>query len=295
MHVDVCISTYQRPEMLSRLLGDLARQETGGRFSFAVVVADNDSAESARGVVTALGKDYPVPLAYCVEPRRNIAHVRNLTLDQSSGELIAFIDDDEFPASNWLLNLHDALQKYSPAGVLGPVRPHYPAGTPDWVRRSRLFERPEHATGFVMAWPECRTGNVLFRRAIIAGLDPVFSSEFGSGGSDVDFFRRMTAAGHKFIWCNEAIVSETVPPSRWKRSVLIKRALLRGRNSYRLGGWRWSGIMKALVAIPMYSIALPFLQLRGHYLFMRYLVKLCDHAGRLLAALRISLVRTRHM
>jgi len=295
MHVAVCISTYQRPALLDKLLGELRRQETGGLFSFSVVVADNDAAESARPVVTGLAPAFPVPLTYCVEPRRNIAHVRNMTVASSTGELIAFIDDDEYPGSGWLLALFGALMKYDVAGVLGPVRPYYAEGTPAWVRKAGFFERPEHATGHPMPWTGCRTGNVLFRRAIVARLNPVFSPEFGTGGSDVDFFRRMTEAGHRFIWCNEAVVHEIVPPSRWKRRILFKRALLRGRNSFRHPEGRWGGVGKAVVAIPAYVVALPFLQLRGHHLFMRYLIKLGDHVGRLFAAVGIDLVKQRDM
>ena len=34
---------------------------------------------------------------YCVEPRQNIALARNKALQNAEGDLIAFIDDDEFP------------------------------------------------------------------------------------------------------------------------------------------------------------------------------------------------------
>jgi glycosyltransferase involved in cell wall biosynthesis len=295
MHVSVCISTYQRPPLLTKLLAELARQETGGRFDYSISVGDNDPAESARAVVAGLARDFPVPLTYGAEPRRSIAHVRNLTIAQSSGDLIAFIDDDEFPEQDWLLNLFDALQSHDCAGVLAPVRPFYPEGTPTWVKKGGFFERPDHETGFVMPWQKCRTGNVLFRREIIKNLSPVFSPEFGTGGSDVDFFRRMIEAGHRFIWCHSAPVFEVVPPSRWKRRILLKRALLRGRNSFRHPRGRWRGVATAAVAIPLYTLALPILQLGGHHLFMRYLVKLCDHTGRLLAAVGVDVVKQREM
>lgn len=295
MHLTVCIATYQRPVLLEQLLTKLATQETAGLFSYSVVVADNDAVESARGVVTRLAEQFPVPLAYCVEPRRSISHVRNRTIEHSQGELIAFIDDDEFPAPAWLLNLYRALTSHTCAGILGPVRPHYPEGTPRWVRKAGFFDRPEHPTGFVMPWHECRTGNVLFRREIIAELAEPFRAEFGTGGGDVDFFRRMMANGHRFIWCNEAVVHEVVPPNRWKRSVLLKRALLRGQNSFRHPEHRASGLAKAALAVPLYALALAPLALAGHHVFMRYLVKLCDHAGRLSAAVGYRPVKKRDM
>lgn len=295
MVIAVCVCTYQRPALLRELLGGLARLQTDGHFTYSVTVADNDASESARELVMDLARDFPVPLRYCAEPRRSISHVRNRVIMESSSDLIAFIDDDERPDPRWLQHLHDALVRTPCAGVLGPVRPHYPPGTPDWVIKAGFFERPEHPTGHLMAWPGCRTGNVLFKRAIISGLAEPFRPEFGSGGGDVDFFRRMTEAGHRFIWCNEAVVWETVPPSRWKRGVLLKRALLRGRNSYRHESGRMVNLAKALVAIPLYAVALPFLFFFGHHWFMRYLSKWCDHAGRLLAALGIDPVRVREM
>ncbi len=294
-HISLCIATYQRPAMLGRLLDGLVKQKTEGLFTYSIVIADNDAQESARELVTGLSAGFAVPLKYCVEPRRSIAYVRNKTIAESAGELIAFIDDDEFPTDEWLLNLFRAITSHECSGVLAPVRPFYPEGTPGWVRKSNLFERPEHETGFVMPWQECRTGNVLFRRAIIAGLDPVFSPEFGTGGSDVDFFRRMMAKGHRFIWCNEAPVYEEVASSRWKRRTLVRRALLRGSNSFRHPKDRWLNVAKAVVAVPLYTIALPFLQLFGHHLFVRYLIKLCDHLGRLLAMVGLNPVKTRAM
>ncbi len=229
--VDVCICTYQRPVLLKNLLVELSRQETQGLFTFSVIGVDNDENYSAKNMVRELGPVLPLEIIYDTEPRRSISHARNKTLEHVKGDFIAFIDDDEFPGADWLLNLFQTCNQFGVAGVLGPVRPHFDDKAPAWVRKSGLYNRPEHPTGFAMTWPECRAGNVLIRKQILHGIDPVFRLEFGSGSEDVDFFRRMMAAGHGFVWCNEAAVYEVVPPQRWKRSVLIKRALQRGRNS----------------------------------------------------------------
>ncbi len=295
MHISVCVCTYQRPVWLKRLLEDLQRQRTDDRFTYEIVITDNDAAESARSVVADAALHASLRIVYCADPRRSISHARNTTLANATGGLIAFIDDDEFPEPDWLLRLFQTLTSFQVAGVLAPVRPHFEPGTPDWVKKGGFYERPEHETGYVMPWTECRTGNVLFDRSIIKGLDPVFDPAFGTGGGDVDFFRRMMAAGHKFIWCNEAIVHEIVPPSRWNRKVMIKRALLRGRNSFRHPEGRWLNLGKALLAIPLYSIVLPLLLMAGQHHFMNYLIKLCNHLGRLLAFFGITVVRERAM
>jgi succinoglycan biosynthesis protein ExoM len=295
MLLSVCICTYKRPDWLSRLLRDLAKQETRGQFTFEIVVVDNDTAESARSVVAELAQRLPIHIVYAAEPRRSISHARNLTLAQASGDAIVFIDDDEFPQENWLLNLYESWINSKAAGVLGPVRPSFDESAPEWVKKGGFYDRPGYATGRVMSWEECRTGNVLFGRNIIKGIDPVFLPEFGTGGGDVDFFRRMMAAGHKFIWCQEAVVFEIVPPNRWDRGVMIKRALLRGQNSFRHPRGRLKNLAKAAIAVPTYAIALPFCQLGGHHLFMKCLIKWCNHAGRLLAAFGIYPIQSRAM
>jgi glycosyltransferase involved in cell wall biosynthesis len=295
MHISVCICTYQRPQLLKRLLDALRKQETRGEFSYSVVIADNDAAESGRAAVQETETAFPVSVTYCTDPRRSIAHARNKALEHAEGDAIAFIDDDEFPEKDWLFRLHETLAANQVAGVLGPVRPHFDNPPPSWVLRGRFCERPEHPTGFQMPWSECRTGNVLFRREIIKGLNPVFLPEFGTAGSDVNFFWRMMQRGNRFIWCNEAVVHEVVPPSRWKRSFLLKRALLRGGNFLKHPEGRWSSLAKSAVAVPVYTLMLPFLQLAGHHLFMKYLIKWCDHSARLLSLLGVKLIRQRQM
>ena len=50
-HITVCICTFERPTLLSRLLAALDRQKTDGLFTYSVVVADNDVNQSAEPVV----------------------------------------------------------------------------------------------------------------------------------------------------------------------------------------------------------------------------------------------------
>jgi succinoglycan biosynthesis protein ExoM len=279
----VCICTYQRPELLRRTLAALARQETRGQFTYSIVVADNDVHQSACDAVAAFRAASPVATVYCVEPTQNVALARNKALANASGDYVALIDDDEFPTRDWLAALLAACQAHGADGVLGPVRAHFDQPPPRWLVRGGFCERPEHPTGLSLHWRQTRTGNVLFRRALLAGMANPFRPEFGNGGEDQDFFRRMMQRGYRFIWCQEAIVYEVVPPARWTRTYLLKRALLRGQNERPF--LRAPSIAKSVVAVCVYAFLLPFLLPLGHHRFMSYSVRLLDHAGKLLAAL----------
>jgi succinoglycan biosynthesis protein ExoM len=294
-HITVCICTYRRPTMLQRLLREIPQQETGGCFTYSIVVADNDVAQSARTVVEKCRTESNIPIVYTVEPERNIALARNAAVSHATGELIASIDDDESPAPEWLLNLFRACEAQQVAGVLGPIKPRFENGAPRWVVKGGFYERPVHYSGYIMPWHECRTGNLLFRREILDRSEPVFRREFGSGGEDQDFFQRMIQCNHRFIWCAEAVVFEFVPPARWSRRFIIHRALLRGKNTFRHPKDRFRNLLKSVIAIPAYAFALPVLLLASHHQFMKYVVKLADHVGRILASIGLNPVSERRM
>ncbi|MGE0024626.1 MAG: glycosyltransferase family 2 protein, partial [Hyphomicrobium sp.] len=162
-HIAVCICTLNRPVLLKRLLDRLAGQETGGRFTYSVIVADNDAGRSAEAIVAEAASRSPVEIRYASEPRRNIALARNMALRHADGSFAAFIDDDEFPEPGWLAAMLGTCEAFGVAGVLGPVRPHFEEPPPQRIIDGRFCERPEYPTGRVMPWDECRTGNVLFR------------------------------------------------------------------------------------------------------------------------------------
>lgn len=293
-HISVCICTYQRAKFLKHLLGKLRSQETNGLFGYSIVVTDNDQAQSAADVVSGFRNGSSIEITYCVEPEQNIALARNRALANAKGDFIAFIDDDEFPVNDWLLNLFQTCRKYGVDGVLGPVVPHFEQEPPEWVIKGKFNDRPMHATGFRIDWNEGRTGNLLFKREILDGMDPVFLPEFGSGGEDRNFFQRVTNDGHTFVWCNEAVAHEWVPSVRWKRSFMVRRALLRGKMA--LNHSRGPGdLAKSLLALVGYALALPVFLVMGHHFFMRYLIKACDHAGKLLAFANINLVREKYV
>jgi len=101
----------------------------------------------------------------------------------------------------------------------------------------------------------------------------------------------MIERGRVFVWCDEAVAFEVVPPIRWSRSFLLKRALLRGTVALAQPHSKFLDISKSLIAVPMYAAALPFLLLLGQHIFMRCLVKLCDHLGKLLAVFGINPIK----
>ena len=124
-HISVCICTYKRPKLLEKLLLSAEKQDTEGRFYYSIVVIDNDRFESAREIVESYKLRSKLQVSYAVEPEQNIALARNKAVENSNGDFIAFIDDDEFPEHEWLLNLYIAMRTFGAHGILGQVKTYF--------------------------------------------------------------------------------------------------------------------------------------------------------------------------
>jgi glycosyltransferase involved in cell wall biosynthesis len=292
--ISICICTFRRPALLARLLGELQAQRDDELYALRVIVADNDDARSALPVVESAKPGLGLPVEYVHEPERNIALARNAAVAKASGDLVAFIDDDEFPAGDWLPSLVRCLDRMDVDGVLGPVRPHFEGDAPAWLVKSGLCERPAPATGTVIGPRDMRTGNALVKRALFLEDESPFDPAYGTiGGSDVIFFERMVARGRTFRWCNEGAVYESVSGERLTGSYYVRRALARGLGNSKRAALLSLPTLKSLAAFLVYTPLLPVMFVAGKHVFMKWLIRDCDHLGRLLGLAGIRPVEGR--
>lgn len=292
-HICICVCTYKRPHALERLLRHLDRLETGNLFTYSIVVVDNDEARSAEATVAAIAAAFPVPLLYDVEPQRSIALARNRAVANARGDFLALIDDDEFPTPGWLLSLFNTCAQYGVDGVLGPVIRHFDEPPPAWFSKSGIYDRRVNPTGMAVYWKEARTGNVLLKASVMAGETP-FRPEFRAG-EDQDFFRRKIEQGFSFIWSAEARVLEAIPPARWKRTYVLRKAALQGATAALQPNCGVVSITKSVIAVPLYTVCLPFALLLGQHRFMTLLVKIADHSGKLLTRMGINPIKEEYV
>ena len=121
-NIAICIPTCQRPNMLRACLLETGKITCPDGFKINVIVADNDASGSASKVCDDLV--LPFPLHYVIEPERGLASVRNRLLKEAillDANWIAFIDDDEMPDPQWLLNFAIGITRYSPDVLTGPL------------------------------------------------------------------------------------------------------------------------------------------------------------------------------
>lgn len=300
-HISICICTYHRNPMLENLLRKLAFQETDGLFDYSMVVVDNDAAGPARETVLRLKEELGLDITFGVEPVQTIAAARNHTLKLAKGNYIAFIDDDEFAPSHWLVTMYRAIQTFDVDGALGPVHPFFETRPPEWLVKSGFCERPVHRTGTLLDWDQTRTGNVLLKKEVFDTHRLCFDLKYKTSGSDKEFFREAMVLGYRFIAVEEAPVYEVVPPERQTKSYHIRRAVLHASNERKYRAPLLHGVskilapLKAMAALGVYTLILPFSAFAGSHVTVKYLEKCAYHLSWLLTMLGFDLARKRNV
>ncbi len=156
----------------------------------------------------------------------NIAAARNLLFTESTARLLAFIDDDEYPTENWLVELAKAIGNKDTHVVAGPVIANYPTTTPDWIVNSDLHNTENREDGSRI--PYAATCNLLIDKQCVP--QPVFDVDYGrSGGSDTEFFIRNIQAGMIVRWASDALVYEDVDSTRANTEYMIRRFMTQGQ------------------------------------------------------------------
>jgi predicted DCC family thiol-disulfide oxidoreductase YuxK len=223
------IATYRRPGDLARLLESLRPEiEAVGAavpgVAVDVFVVDNDAAGSARDVVRAA----PFPVTYSVEHTPGIAAARNHAMaifDRGEHDALVFVDDDEYVPAGWLTELLRYAGSTDADVVSGPVVTVFSPDTPRWVLRGGFLQRTRFPSG-TRYWTAA-TNNTLLRYASWrAAGSPRFDGSFSStGGSDTDFFSRLTEAGATIEFCDSAPVFEDAPADRLTPRWIVRRGL----------------------------------------------------------------------
>jgi succinoglycan biosynthesis protein ExoM len=226
MKITITIASIGRPT-LTRTLTSLGEMVLPPDVAVDVVIADDSRHGAVRRLLEA-GGPFPLAIRCITVGAGNVALARNACLDAASGDLIGFIDDDEWVAGDWLIRMLAAMQDFEADCVFGPVHPQYPPTTPDWIRSANPLYTEWGRRGTRVSVG--RAGNTLVKRSTIERARLRFKHEFGQlGGEDTDFFDRLARCGARLVVTDDALVYEDAPPERLTISHFRHRALRKGQ------------------------------------------------------------------
>ncbi|MEL7508463.1 MAG: hormogonium polysaccharide biosynthesis glycosyltransferase HpsE [Cyanobacteria bacterium J06554_1] len=121
LDISVVIPTYNGAGRVPQVLDRLRQQSDIGEITWEVIVCDNNSCDRTADVVADYQQAWPTkyPLRYCFVAEQGAAFARQRGVMEAHGHIVAFLDDDNIPAQDWLWNVHQFSQAYPQAGAFG--------------------------------------------------------------------------------------------------------------------------------------------------------------------------------
>lgn len=290
--VCLCVPTFRRPAGLRRLLSHVEQLNYPGPVS--VIVVDNDAEDrGGAAIVQQAAHEFRFPLSCYVEPQRGHTYAYNHAFAAAcrmtpAPDYIAVLDDDEYPAQNWLAEMIKVALDYDADIVGGPVFPVFEQ--PDhWLARSSFYGPARFETGRVSMIDGA--GNMLIRRTVLEQyLDEPFSHAFAfTGGSDSQFFRRCQRDGRSFAWAAAAQVFEATPQSRTTVGYVLRRKFRTGTEAIRIErelrgvGAAALHLCKGLCLLGFGMLSLPIAAFAGRRGVMTSLMQAARGAGHIAA------------
>ncbi|HEY3449724.1 MAG TPA: exopolysaccharide biosynthesis glycosyltransferase EpsD [Myxococcales bacterium] len=216
--ISVVLATYNRPELLVRLLEQLGRQ-TLAPADFEVVVVDDGSTPPVRARLAELQVRYE--LRVDEQTNRGAAAARHRGIVAARGEILVIVDDDMQVAEDFLEQHLRRHASGEPKVVLGCIEPDPDLAMPLFERwhAAKIAERnARFASGAeAPAGAALYTGNVSLRRRDyleVGGFDPAFGNS-----EDVELGLRLQKAGVAFEFSPEAVTlhaSDHTSLSAWR-------------------------------------------------------------------------------
>lgn len=240
MKASVIICTYNRSALLKESILSVQSQNFPAH-QFEIVVVDNNSKDETKDVVESLAALSPVPLKYVFEGRQGLSYARNTGIENSTGEIVVFTDDDIEADPQWLKELIAAFDSPGTAAAGGPIRPVWPFEKPDWLDENREsyltiseFDSARETGEFkelFYPWG----ANIAFRRTIFKTAG-VFPTDLGRTGSsllsneELELCRKIEAGGHAIRFAPNAIIHHKIPPERLTKLWFFHRTYWQGRS-----------------------------------------------------------------
>ncbi|MEP1230696.1 MAG: glycosyltransferase family 2 protein [Litorimonas sp.] len=260
--VSVIIPTFKRPAGLQRALISVDNQNPCG-IPIKIIVSDNDPDGGAEDIVKSFMQQSTHCVVYVHAPKPGVSNARNAALTIVESRYIAWLDDDQEAAPNWLESYLKISKMYAPAITFCPshavleTTSRFNAFFNDFFSRegpSKPCEITEiHGCGnsfmdtVQFSFPE-------------PAFDPVANE---TGGEDDLLFTHLQDEGGTIAWTPDTHVKEYVPGWRSTPEYVKLRSFAYGQgpsrisansNGFSLAGvakWTLIGIIQVAVYAPL--------------------------------------------
>lgn len=202
----IVVCTHNRASMLADCIDSMLKQ-TIEKNRFEIIIVDNNSTDDTEEIAKEFVKNHN-NIKYFKETIIGYSAPRNCGWQNASGNIIAYIDDDEIAAPNWLENIEKAFQIEEKPDIVGGIcMLKYDVNPPDWFIESMGGTNKNRQKGILNQRTDSYLGcgNIAFRKEVLEKLGG-FSNDFNMKngflmmGEDTDLCQRAIKAGFKLYY-----------------------------------------------------------------------------------------------
>ncbi|MEH2338386.1 hormogonium polysaccharide biosynthesis glycosyltransferase HpsE [Nostoc sp.] len=138
----VAIPTYNGAKRLPQVLDFLLKQTGIEKLNWEIIIIDNNSHDNTKEVIEHYQKIYSqnICLRYFFEKKQGIPFARMRAISEARGDLIAFVDDDNLLASDWILESYSFGKEHPQAGAWsGQIHGDFEVKPPENFERIQAF------------------------------------------------------------------------------------------------------------------------------------------------------------
>lgn len=251
--ISVIICTYNRCHSLKTTLDSLLLQECDGSFNYEIIIADNNSKDETRNVFLFYEPLFKGNLKYVFVSEQGQTYARNRGINEAEGEIVAFIDDDVLPVSNWLASIYNGFRAFNCDMLGGRIFPLWKEAYPKWLTKKfwgmlALLDYGEKAFDVTSKDFQLFGANFSFKRKLFDEVG-FFNTSLGRSGSslmgadDSEMFFRLLRRNKEILYYPDAAVFHNIESRRLNKKYLKRWQFYSARSNYIIrGGFTFSNI-----------------------------------------------------
>jgi glycosyltransferase involved in cell wall biosynthesis len=235
MKLTIQLCTYNRAQLLERVL-EACFDQTLAPDQYEVVLVNDGSSDDTPAVIERARRIATCRFTVVQQPNAGLARARNAGIARSTGERIAFIDDDVLPTPVFAAEHIRSDERHGDVVVRGAV-----INTESFDALPPPVWSPKN---FSANW--FWTSNVSVRRARLDAVGGRFDESFSEyGWEDIELGLRLRAIGTKAVFNRHAVAFHWKPrPNGTNVAGMVRQARAQARTAVRLEalhpGWRVS-------------------------------------------------------
>jgi len=253
LQVTVLICTYNRVELLSRVIASLNAADRPANALVRLFVVANACTDGTHNFLAGYREGCEgtglLPLDWIAEPTPGKSHALNRALPMLEDPVVAFVDDDHRVDSGYLAGVVDAARRWPDAGLIcGRILPDWDGSEPAWVHDEgpyRIYPLPvpRYDQGDMPMRVDLDGGipgggNLVARRDVLRTTGP-FLTDLGptghdlGGAEDLEWVRRAMRAGAVLRYAPQIVQYHYVDGDRLTLSYLIRKGFQRSKSVMR--------------------------------------------------------------